>query len=55
MDDREIIERLANGEDPWAIDPEYGCTNPLTGYYPAAEVKALQVARATLDAREEAR
>ena len=38
MTDEEIVRRLAAGEDPWKIDPEYGCTNPLTGYYPAQEV-----------------
>lgn len=39
-DDAEIVRRLADGEDPWVIDPEHGCTNPLTGYFPAAEVEA---------------
>lgn len=34
----ETIRRLANGEDPWAIDPDYGCSNPLTGYFPSDEV-----------------
>lgn len=39
-DDNEVVRRLADGEDPWTIDPEYGCTNPLTGYFPVAEVEA---------------
>lgn len=39
-EERAIVCRLVDGEDPWKIDPEYGCTNPLTGYYPSAEVEA---------------
>lgn len=39
-DDAEIIRRLADGEDPWVIDPDNGCANPLTGYFPFAEVQA---------------
>ena len=40
LTDAEMIRRLADGEDRWVIDPEHGCTNPLTGYYPATEVQA---------------
>ncbi len=56
MDDDEIVRRLADGEDPWVIDPDYGCTNPLTGYYPYAEV-AEELARRpeTVDATGYAR
>lgn len=42
-DETEIVRRLVDGEDPWVIDPEYGCTNPLTGYFPSAEVAAERV------------
>jgi hypothetical protein len=45
MTDEEFVRRLADGEDPWVIDPEYGCTNPLTGYFPAREVAAELEAR----------
>src|SRR3954463_11330455 len=38
MTDEEIVRRLADGEDPWVIDPDYGCANPLTGYFPVREV-----------------
>lgn len=34
----EVIRRLADGESPWTIDPDYGCTNPLSGYFPSDEV-----------------
>lgn len=37
-----MIVRLAQGENPWAIDPEHGCRNPVTGYYPQVEVEACQ-------------
>jgi hypothetical protein len=36
----DIIRRLADGEDPWTVDPDHGCSNPLTGYFPASEVAA---------------
>lgn len=38
-DENDVVRRLADGEDPWVIDPEHGCTNPLTGYFPSAEVE----------------
>jgi hypothetical protein len=46
-EEAEIVRRLANGEDPWDIDPEYGCTNPLTGYFPSTEVAAERARRRT--------
>lgn len=46
MDDEEIVRRLAAGEDPWVIDPDHGCTNPLTGYFPQREVDAYLEAQA---------
>lgn len=40
LTDEEMVRRLAAGEDPYSIDPEHGCMNPLTGYYPHHEVEA---------------
>lgn len=48
ISDEDIIRRLADGEDPWKIDPEHGCANPLTGYFPAQEVEAEKERRARL-------